>query len=80
MNLKSAHTGKIGKIFRDKRIQQSLSEIEVAEKAIINIEYIKAIESGDYSIFPARTYALQYFQKYAKFLHLDVKFFDIYSR
>ena len=79
MNLKSAHTGKIGKIFRDQRIQRSLSEIEVAESALINIEYIKAIESGDYSIFPARTYALQYFEKYAKFLGLKVKFFDIYS-
>ena len=79
MNLKSAHTGKIGKIFRDQRIRKSLSEIEVAEKAIINIDYIKAIELGDYSIFPARTYALQYFKKYANFLGLDVKFFDIYS-
>ena len=79
MNLKSAHTGKIGKIFRDQRINSSLSEIEVAERALINIEYIKAIESGDYSIFPARTYALQYFEKYAKFLGLEVKFFDIYS-
>ena len=79
MNLKSAHTGKIGKIFRDQRIQRSLSEIDVAESALINIEYIKAIESGDYSIFPARTYALQYFEKYAKFLGLEVKFFDIYS-
>ena len=79
MNLKSAHTGKIGKIFRDQRIRKSLSEIEVAEKAIINIDYIKAIELGDYSIFPARTYALQYFEKYANFLGLDVKFFDIYS-
>ena len=79
MNLKSAHTGKIGKTFRDQRIKRSLSEIEVAERALINIEYIKAIESGDYSIFPARTYALQYFEKYAKFLGLEVKFFDIYS-
>ena len=79
MNLKSAHTGKIGKIFRDQRIRKSLSEIEVAEKTIINIDYIKAIELGDYSIFPARTYALQYFKKYANFLGLDVKFFDIYS-
>ena len=79
MNLKSAHTGKIGKIFRDQRIQRSLSEIEVAERALINIEYIKAIESGDYSIFPARTYALKYFEKYAKFIGLEVKLFDIYS-
>ena len=79
MNLKSAHTGKIGKIFINERIRRSFSEIQVAEKALINIEYIKAIESGDYSIFPARTYALQYFEKYAKFLGIEVSFFDIYS-
>ena len=79
MNLKSAHTAKIGKIFMNERIHRSLSEIQVAENALINIEFIKAIESGDYSIFPARTYALQYFEKYANFLDIEVSFFDIYS-
>ena len=53
--------------------------IEVSTEAVINVEYIRGIESGDYSIFPARTYAVKYFEKYAKFLSINPKFFDIYN-
>ncbi len=79
MNLKSAHTGKIGKMFKKARILRSMNENEVAAETLINIEYIKAIESGDYSVFPARMFALQYFKKYSKFLNLEIDFFDIYN-
>ena len=44
-----------------------------------SFEYIKAIESGDYAVFPARMFAVQYFKKYAKFLNLEIGFFDIYN-
>ena len=71
MNLKSAQTAKVGKIFKDARLQKSLSLTEVSIEAVINIEYIRAIESGDYSVFPARTYALKYFEKYANFLSIE---------
>ena len=77
--LKSAHTCKIGKVFKERRELLSLSESEVASKTTININYIKAIEHGDYSIFPARIFAIQYFRKYAKFLDLKLNFFDIYN-
>ena len=79
MNLKSAQTAKVGKIFKDARLQKSLSLTEVSIEAVINIEYIRAIESGDYSVFPARTYALKYFEKYANFLSIEAKFFDIFN-
>ena len=79
MNLKSAHTAKLGKIFKDARLQKSLSLTEVSIEAVINIEYIRAIESGDYSVFPARTYALKYFEKYANFLSIEATFFDIFN-
>ena len=79
MNLKSANTGKIGKTFKKARILRSMNENEVAAETLINIEYIKAIESGDYSVFPARIFALQYFKKYSKFLNLEIDFFDIYN-
>ena len=79
MNLKSAQTAKVGKIFKDARLQKSLSLTEVSIEAVINIEYIRAIESGDYSVFPARTYALKYFEKYADFLSVDATFFDIFN-
>ena len=45
-----------------------LTQEDVANLTLINIDYIKAIESGDYAVFPARTFAVQYFEKYAKFL------------
>ena len=79
MNLKSAQTAKVGKIFKDARLQKSLSLTEVSIEAVINIEYVRAIESGDYSAFPARTYALKYFEKYADFLSVEATFFDIFN-
>ena len=79
MNFKSAQTAKVGKIFKNARLLKSLSIAEVSSEAVINVEYIRGIESGDYSIFPARTYAVKYFEKYAKFLSINPKFFDIYN-
>ena len=79
MTLKSAHTAKIGKAFKNARILRSMTEEEVATQILINIEYIIGIESGDYGIFPARIFAIQYFEKYAKFLNLEISFFDIYE-
>jgi len=79
MSLKSAHTGKVGKAFVKARMLRSMTREEVAGQTLINIEYIKAIESGDYEIFPARMFAVQYFEKYANFLKLEIDFFDIYN-
>ena len=78
-SLKSAHTCKIGKLFKERRQLLSLSEIQVASEIFVNVNYIKGIELGDYSIFPARVFALQYFKKYANFLNLRLDFFDIYN-
>ena len=78
-SLRSAHTCKIGKVFKERRQLLSLSETEVASKIFVNVNYIKGIEHGDYSIFPARVFALQYFKKYANFLNLELDFFDIYN-
>ena len=78
-NLKTAHTSKIGNIFKDRRALMSLSEEDVATQTLINIKYIRAIESGDYSAFPARVFALRYYTKYANFLNIQIPFFDLYS-
>ena len=77
--LRSAHTCKIGKLFKERRLLLSLSESQVASQIFINVNYIKGIEYGDYSIFPARIFALQYFRKYANFLDLELDFYDIYN-
>ena len=75
MSLKSAHTGKVGKAFKNARIVRSMTVEDAANQTFISIEYIKAIESGDYAVFPARIFAIQYFKKYAKFLNLDLNFY-----
>ena len=79
MSLKSAQTAKIGKKFKSMRESLGLSESQVSAKTYINVDYIKAIESGDYSIFPARMFALSYFERYSIFLGIDQVFFDIYD-
>ena len=66
-------------MFKDRRELLSLSESDVASEIFVNVNYIKGIELGDYSIFPARVFALQYFRKYANFLDLKLNFFDIYN-
>ena len=77
--LRSAHTCKIGKVFKERRKLLSMTESEVAMNTTINVNYIKGIELGDYSVFPARIFAIQYFRKYANFLDLRLSFFDIYN-
>ena len=57
-----------------------LSAEDVATQTRININYIRAIESGDYSAFPARVYALRYYSKYANFLNIQIPFFDLYRK
>ena len=77
-NLKTGHTSKIGNIFKDRRALMSLSEEDVATQTFININYIRGIESGDYSVFPARVFAFSYYSKYANFLNIQIPFFDLY--
>jgi len=79
MIFKSAQTAKIGKKFKNARELLGLSENEVSMETFIRTDFIQAIESGDYSIFPARIFALSYFKKYATFLGIQVIFFDIYD-
>ena len=57
----------------------SLSQESVATQILVNVKYIRAIESGDYSAFPARVFALRYYTKYANFLNIQIPFFDLYS-
>ena len=77
--LRSAYTCKIGKVFKKRRKLLALTESEVSSKLYVNIHYIKGIEHGDYSIFPARIFAIQYFRKYANFLELKLNFCDVYD-
>ena len=73
-NLKSARSAKIGKVFKVARKELGLSKAEVSNSAFMNIRYINAIESGDYSIFPSEVFARAYFIKYQDFLSIECEF------
>jgi transcriptional regulator with XRE-family HTH domain len=79
-NLKSASSAKIGKVFKVARKELGLSKDEVSNAAFMNIRYINAIESGDYSIFPSEGFAKAYFIKYQDFLSIECEFPPIYEK
>ena len=78
-NLKSARSAKIGKVFKVARKELGLSKAEVSKTAFMNIRYINAIESGDYSIFPSEIFARAYFIKYQDFLTIECEFPPLYE-
>ena len=78
-NLKSASSAKIGKVFKVARKELGLSKFEVSNAAFMNIRYINAIESGDYSVFPSEGFAKAYFIKYQDFLSIESEFPAIYG-
>ncbi len=78
-NLKSAGSAKVGKVFKVARKELGLSKVEVSNSAFMNIRYINAIESGDYSIFPSEGFAKAYFIKYQDFLSIQCEFPPIYE-
>jgi len=73
-NFKSARSAKIGKVFKVARNELGLSKVEVSNTAFINVRYINAIESGDYSVFPSEVFAKAYFTKYQDFLSIECEF------
>ena len=78
-NLKSARSAKIGKVFKVARKELGLTKVEVSNRAFMNIRYINAIESGDYSVFPSEVFARAYFTKYQDFLSIECEFPPLYE-
>jgi|TARA_B110000914_G_scaffold224922_1_gene244147 cytoskeletal protein RodZ len=65
---------KIGSKFLDERSKLNLTLEDISKNIHINIRYLKAIESDDYSLFPARAFAIGYFKKYSDFLGIKDPF------
>lgn len=65
---------KIGSKFLDERSKLNLTLEDISKNIHINIRYLKAIESDDYSLFPARAFAIGYFKKYSDFLGIQDPF------
>jgi len=78
--LKSASSAKVGRKFSQTREKLGLSIEEINSSTYINIIYIKAIETGDYTAFPSETFAKAYFKKYSDFLKIKPVFPNIYKQ
>ena len=65
---------RLGLKFKQKRSDLNLSIEDISVKLNINTKYLLAIEDDDYSTFPARTFAIAYYNKYANFLNILDKY------
>ncbi|MDF3820285.1 DUF4115 domain-containing protein [Leptospira sp. 96542] len=65
------NTKRVGQILREAREDKKLSVKDVAKETNIAAKYIIALETEDYSQFPAETFALGFLKNYASYLKLD---------
>ncbi|TGN20068.1 helix-turn-helix domain-containing protein [Leptospira idonii] len=65
------NTKRVGQIIREAREEKKLSVKDVAKETNIAAKYIIALETEDYSQFPAETFALGFLKNYASYLKLD---------
>jgi cytoskeleton protein RodZ len=64
---------KLGTYLRQTREQQGLSLQQVADKLFLNMHFVKAIESDDYSSLPSAVFVRGYLKNYAKLLGLSTE-------
>ncbi|TGL63856.1 helix-turn-helix domain-containing protein [Leptospira ognonensis] len=65
------NTKRVGQILKESREDKKLSVKDVAKETNIAAKYIIALETEDYSQFPAETFALGFLKNYASYLKLD---------
>ena len=66
----------IGEYLKNRRIELGISLDEAEQYLKIRKKYIIAIESGDESVLPGRTYFLGYLRNYANYLEADQDFIN----
>lgn len=62
---------RVGQILKEAREERKLTVKDVSKETNIAIKYIIALETEDYSQFPAETFALGFLKNYAAYLKLD---------
>lgn len=63
----------LGEQLRTARESKNISLEDASNDVKISKRYLKALEDGDYSEFPAQTYIKGFLTNYAKYLGLDPK-------
>ncbi|MBD3280155.1 helix-turn-helix domain-containing protein, partial [Candidatus Dojkabacteria bacterium] len=61
----------IGELLKEKREKKNLSLRQIAEITKIRVEYLQALEKGDYGAFPSEVYLKGFLKNYAKYLGID---------
>ena len=61
----------LGQILRQARENKGLSIEEAYEETRINVQYLEALENGEYSVLPTATHTRGFLRNYARFLGLD---------
>ena len=61
----------LGQILRQARENKGLSLEEAHEETRINVQYLEALENGEYSVLPSTTHTRGFLRNYARFLGLD---------
>lgn len=61
----------LGQILRQARENKGLSLEEAHEETRINVQYLEALENGEYSVLPSSTHTRGFLRNYARFLGLD---------
>ncbi|MDQ6995609.1 MAG: helix-turn-helix domain-containing protein [Mariprofundaceae bacterium] len=62
----------VAEILKNKRLDCSISMSDAAKKLNIRIQYLQALESGDWSPMPGDVYALGFLRQYAKYLKCNI--------
>ena len=76
---KSASSVKIGKKFKERRIELGHSIEEVSKILFVNKTHLTSIEEGNYAIFPSEVFAKAYFNKYLNFLEIHCEFPSVFK-
>ena len=76
---KSASSVKIGKKFKERRIELGHSIEEVSKILFVNKTHLTSIEEGNYAIFPSEVFAKAYFNKYLNFLEIHCEFPSVFE-
>ena len=62
----------VGLILKNARSKRKRDLQRIADKLRIRVQYLEALENGDYKAFPGQVYAMGFLKSYADFLGLDV--------
>lgn len=63
----------IGNLLKERRKERQLTLSQISEITKIRMEYLKAIEEGNYNIFPSEVYLKGFLKNYAKFLGVNTE-------